>query len=101
MDVKDQTFEVKNWKSDPKIWPHDKMYGVYSPVHGEQQVFNFLELAFSDTPITKLEDGLTGRYFIGLNCVSAGVCDFAKASPIPHWMGRGYTPASEQQSFLL
>lgn len=19
-------FEVENWKSDPKIWPHDKMY---------------------------------------------------------------------------
>lgn len=22
-------FEVDNWKSDPKIWPHDKLYGVF------------------------------------------------------------------------
>lgn len=29
-------FEVTNWKSDPAIWPHDKMYGVYELTYGEQ-----------------------------------------------------------------
>lgn len=29
-------FEVHNWKPDPKIWPHEKMYGVYEVKYGEQ-----------------------------------------------------------------
>jgi len=59
-------------------------------------VFNFLELAFSDEPITKLEMGLKGRYFIGLNCMDPKVCDFAKAAPTPPPMRpKDYTPARE------
>lgn len=29
-------FEVTNWKSDPKIWPHTHMYGMYELSYGEQ-----------------------------------------------------------------
>lgn len=29
VDVKTQTFTVSNWVGDDKIWPKDKMYGVY------------------------------------------------------------------------
>jgi len=29
------TFEVKDWESDPHIWPHEKMYGYYSFTKGE------------------------------------------------------------------
>jgi len=29
-------FEVHNWHPDPKIWPHEKMYGVYHVTYGEQ-----------------------------------------------------------------
>ena len=57
------------------------MYGVYKQYRGEQQVFNFLEMAIADHPITKLEEGLDGLYLIGLNCINAKVCDFSKASP--------------------
>lgn len=46
------TFEVTNWKSDPKIWPHDSMFGVYKESFGEANTFKFLELAFSDKAIT-------------------------------------------------
>jgi hypothetical protein len=28
-------FEVHNWKSNPKIWPHDQMYGVFLMTYGE------------------------------------------------------------------
>jgi len=89
-------FEVDNWTSDPKIWPHDKMYGVYQMSYGEQGIFNFLELAFSDEPIDSLEDGLKGRYFIGMNCMDHKVCNFAKAAPVPpHMRISDYTPARE------
>jgi len=47
-------FEVMNWKADPKIWPHTSMYGIYEMSYGEQQIFNFLELGFSDKPIHSL-----------------------------------------------
>lgn len=47
-------FEVTNWKADSKIWPHDKMYGVYSESTGEAGLFNFLQLAISDKPIQTL-----------------------------------------------
>jgi len=47
-------FEVTNLKPDPKIWPHDKMYGMFELSYGEQQIFNFLELAISDKPIHSL-----------------------------------------------
>lgn len=52
------TFEVTGWKSEPKIWPHDTLFGVYKITYGETQTFNFLEMAFSDKAITKLDDGL-------------------------------------------
>jgi len=91
LDVDDllNTFKVNNWVGDDKIWPHDEMYGVYKMIDGEQQVFNFLELALSDKPISKLEDGLTGRLYIGFGCKDAAVCNFAKASPHPgFWNSR-------------
>lgn len=28
-------FEVMNWKSDPKIWPHTHMYGMFEMSYGE------------------------------------------------------------------
>jgi len=62
------TFEVANWKPEPKIWPHDKLFGVYKKSYGESNTFTFLELAFSDKAITKLDEGLTGRYFVGASC---------------------------------
>ena len=83
VDDKAQTFHVDNWVGDDKIWPHDHMYGVYKQIDGEQQVFDFLEMAISDKPITKLEDGLEGKYFIGFHCMDHAVCDFSKASPHP------------------
>lgn len=75
------TFSIPHWKKDPKIWNHDKMYGVYKDSKGEQVIFRFLELAISDKPITKLEEGLMGRYFIGVGCPDPAVCNFTKASP--------------------
>jgi len=80
------TFEVTGWKPEPKIWPHDTLFGVYKITYGEDQTFTFLELAFSDKAITKLDDGLEGRYFVGAACAkktSNGeeVCDFTKATP--------------------
>jgi len=75
------TFEVTNWKSEPKIWPHDKLFGVYKKSFGESQIFTFLELAFSETAITKLDDGLKGRYFLGASCSDTKICDFSKATP--------------------
>lgn len=96
IDEKASTFHIDNWVGDDKIWPHDHMYGVFKMIDGEQQVFNFLELAISDEPITKLEDGLDGKYFVGLNCKDPAVCNFNKASPHPHyWNLRGQTPALE------
>lgn len=85
-------FEVTNWKSDPKIWPHTQMYGMFELSYGEQQIFNFIELAFSDKPIHALAQGLKGRYFLGLACLDKKICDFDSASPIPH---REFTPAPE------
>lgn len=29
------TFEIPDWKKDPKIWNHDKMFGVYKDSKGE------------------------------------------------------------------
>lgn len=51
-------FQVTDWKSDPKIWPHDKMYGVFLASTGYWNIFRFAEVAISDKPITKLQDGL-------------------------------------------
>jgi len=28
-------FTVSNWTSDPKIWPHDNMFGVFEVSFGE------------------------------------------------------------------
>jgi hypothetical protein len=78
------TFEVTGWKPEPKIWPKDKLFGAYKTSPGESNTFTFLELAFADHAITKLDDGLTGRYFVGASCVEAGgekICDFSKATP--------------------
>ena len=75
------TFEVTDWKVEPKIWPHDKLFGVYKKSYGESNTFTFLELAFSETAITKLDDGLKGRYFIGAECHDKKICDFTKATP--------------------
>jgi len=87
-------FKVKNWKADPKIWPHEQMYGIFQETYGEQQVFNFLELAFSEKPINALAEGLhNGRYFIGLTCLDAKICDFSGASPIPHSVWEDFSPA--------
>jgi len=62
------TFKVENWAGDDKIWPHDTMYGAYKMGDGQQQLFDFLEMAISDKPITTLEDGLDNTYLIGFNC---------------------------------
>jgi hypothetical protein len=75
------TFEVSNWKPEPKIWPHDKLFGVYKKSYGESNTFTFLELAFAEEKITKLDQGLQGRYFIGASCADDEICDFSKATP--------------------
>lgn len=78
-------FEVMNMKSDPKIWPHDQMYCMYEMSYGQQQLFNFLELACSDKPVHSLAQGIHGgRYFLGVACTDKKICDFDGASPIPH-----------------
>jgi len=60
------------------------MFGVYKKSFGEDQVFNFLELAISDKEIKTLDGGLTGRYFIGVQCKEGSkICDFTKATPSP------------------
>lgn len=75
------TFEVKNWKPDPKIWDKEKMFGVFKQSFGESQTFTFLELAIGETAIKTLDDGLKGRYFVGVKCHDTKICDFSKASP--------------------
>ena len=78
------TFQVTNWKSDPKIWPFDTLYGVYKLTFGQSNTFKFLELAFGKTAITALDDGLdgvNGRYWTGVSCADTKNCDFSKASP--------------------
>jgi hypothetical protein len=79
------TFEVSGWKPEPKIWPGEKLFGVYKQSFGESQTFTFLELAFADHAITKLDDGLKGRYFVGASCAESSngekICDFSKATP--------------------
>lgn len=47
-------FNVPDWKANPKIWPHDELYGIFELNYGEQGIFNFIELAFSDKPIHSL-----------------------------------------------
>jgi hypothetical protein len=80
------TFEVSDWKPEPKIWPGEKLFGVYKTSYGESNTFTFLELAFADHAITKLDDGLKGRYFVGAACATSKgndeqICDFTKATP--------------------
>jgi hypothetical protein len=80
------TFEVSGWKPEPKIWPGEKLFGVYKTSFGESNTFTFLELAFADHAITKLDDGLKGRYFVGAACMTKTsngekICDFTKATP--------------------
>jgi hypothetical protein len=81
-------FEVTGWKPEPKIWKGDKLFGVYKTTPGEDQIFTFIELAFADHAIKALDDGLKGRYFVGVACVMKKgandddkVCDFTKATP--------------------
>lgn len=75
------TFSVSNWTSEPKIWPHDTLFGVYKESYGEANTFTFLELAFAEQAITKLDQGLKGRYFVGASCADTKICDFKKATP--------------------
>jgi len=85
-----------NWKIDPKIWPHEMMYGIYEETFGEQGIFNFLELGFSDKEIHSLSEALHGgRYFIGTSCIDKNVCDFDEATPLPPRIFKAleYTPA--------
>jgi hypothetical protein len=72
------SFEVEGWKSDPAIWPHDTLFGVYHTKPGESQTFTFLEMAFGEHHFTKLDDGLTGtgKYWVGLKCADSEHCDF-------------------------
>jgi hypothetical protein len=99
------TFEVKNFKSDPKIWPHETMFGIFEETYGEQQIFNFLELGFSDKEIHSLAQALhgeNGRYFIGVTCLDDKVCNFDAASPMPHQKELDWTPAmTSQEIFML
>jgi hypothetical protein len=81
-------FEVTDWKPEPRIWDKDTLFGAYKTSDGEAQTFTFLELAFSEKAITKLDDGLKGRYFVGAGCKvkkdangDDQVCDFTKATP--------------------
>lgn len=77
-----ETFGVKDWNA-VKIWRSHKMYGAYSAVRGEQGVFNFLELAFTDHPFTDLKEGLQGGlYLVGFNCIDHTICDY---SQIPNY----------------
>jgi len=57
-----------------------------------------MELAISDVPITKLEQGLNGRYMVGYNCKDPHVCDFAKAFPHIDYSLSGQSPA---ETFFL
>lgn len=79
-------FEVTDWKPEPRIWDKDTLFGAYKTSDGESQTFTFLELAFSEQAITKLDDGLKGRYFVGASCKEdklggENICDFTKATP--------------------
>lgn len=65
-------FEVQNWKSDPKIWPFDTLHGVAKQAFGQDNIFKFLEIAFSKTEIKDLDmglDGVNGRYWVGVKCL--------------------------------
>jgi len=78
------TFQVKNWKATPMIWPFDTLYGVYKETYGQSNIFKFLEVAFGKDPLTKLDQGLDGtdaRYWVGVKCSDTMICDFKKASP--------------------
>ena len=56
-------------------------------------------MAFSEAPIKDLKDGLTGRYFIGLDCMDKKVCDFSKAAPKPPAMR--HQPFTPVEQFFL
>jgi len=79
------------------------MYGIYEMSYGEQQIFNFLELGFSDKPIHSLEEALHGRYFLGVACTDKKICDFDAASPIPTHIKNllEYTPARSSKDLFL
>jgi len=72
-------------------------------MYGELQLFNYLNLAFSEKPITTLDEGLHngGRYFLGVTCqekaLGKKVCDFSSISPVPPSvrLGLDFTPAPE------
>jgi len=68
------TFEVMNFKKDDKIWPFDTLHGVYKEAFGQDNIFKFLEIAFSKDEIKDLDqglDGVNGRYWVGVKCISA------------------------------
>lgn len=96
-------FEIKNMKADQKIFPQTHTFCIFELLYGEQQIFNFLELACSDKPIHSLAQGLHegGKYFLGVACTDSKICSFNAASPIPHSIF-GFTPArTAREIFLL
>ena len=98
------TFEVMNWKPDPIVWPHDTMYGIYEMSYGEEQIFNFLELGFSDKPINSLAEAIKGKYFIGTACTDKQICDFSPSSLVPPDFYKNlleYTPARSVKDLFL
>jgi hypothetical protein len=80
------------------------LFGVYKITYGEEQLFNFIEIAFATQKITKLDDGLKGRYFVGAACATGknppsfdeAVCDFSKATP-----AQQQTSAYAKYKFLM
>merc|ERR1719263_1864892 len=97
-------FTLENFVKDPKVWPHDKMYGVFQEKYGEEQIFRFLEMALSPEPIKTLEDGIHGPYFVGASCENDKICNFSHAKPSPDfWINnRAQSPVkSAKELFFL
>jgi len=65
---------------------------------GEEQIFKFVEIVFSTHPVESMEDGIAGRYFVGMTCLVDRWCDFKKASPIPPAQ---FTPAKTIEQLFL
>ena len=89
-------FEIDILNDDKYTYfPSKKMYGLQEHSGGEEGVFNFIEIAFSEKPIHSLQEGLRdgGRYFVGVTCVDRAICDFRKARPTARAHTQlGFTP---------
>jgi len=95
------TFDVENWKKDDKVWPFATLHGVYKESFGQDNIFKFLEIAFSNKAIKDLDeglDGVNGRYWVGVKCLSSKNCDFKKASP--EKMAQTLAPQNEFEELL-